>query len=125
MILAYRFVEKKQQIRRYFNHENPRLEDAEWDSLHNKYAKSTVDTMRRMLGSYVKLGQFLALRPDIVPQVWTDELRTLESAVPAQSTELVHETIQRAYGKKSEEGLRDSTINPSGARRSARSTERR
>ena len=100
VILAYRFVEKKQQIRRYLNHENPALEDAEWDSLHNKYAKSTVDTMRRMLGSYVKLGQFLALRPDIVPQVWTDELRTLESAVPAQSTELVHSTIERAYGKK-------------------------
>ena len=99
VILAYRFVEKKQQIRKYLNHENPQLEDAEWDSLHNKYAKPTVDCMRRMLGSYVKLGQFLALRPDIVPQVWTDELRTLESAVPAQSTKLVHETIQRAYGK--------------------------
>ena len=99
VILAYRFVEKKQQIRKYLNHENPQLEDAEWDALHDKYAKSTVDCMRRMLGSYVKLGQFLALRPDIVPQVWTDELRTLESAVPAQSTKLVHETIQRAYGK--------------------------
>ena len=99
VILAYRFVEKKQQIRRYLNHENPQLEDAEWDALHDKYAKPTVDCMRRMLGSYVKLGQFLALRPDIVPQVWTDELRTLESAVPAQSTKLVHETIQRAYGK--------------------------
>ena len=103
VILAYRFVEKKQQIRKYLNHENPQLEDAEWESLHNKYAKPTVDCMRRMLGSYVKLGQFLALRPDIVPQVWTDELRTLESAVPAQSTQLVHRTIERAYGKKIED----------------------
>ena len=115
VILAYRFVEKKQQIRRYLNHENPRLEDAEWDSLHNKYAKSTVDTMRRMLGSYVKLGQFLALRPDIVPQVWTDELRTLESAVPSQSTELVHETIQRAYGKKVEEVFAEFDNKPVGS----------
>ena len=115
VILAYRFVEKKQQIRKWLNHENPALEDAEWDALHDKYAKSTVDTMRRMLGSYVKLGQFLALRPDIVPQVWTDELRTLESAVPAQSTQLVHETIQRAYGKKVEEIFAEFDNKPVGS----------
>jgi len=115
VILAYRFVEKKQQIRKYLNHENPQLEDAEWDSLHNKYAKPTVDCMRRMLGSYVKLGQFLALRPDIVPQVWTDELRTLESAVPAQSTQLVHETIQRAYGKNVDEVFAEFDDKPVGS----------
>ncbi len=115
VILAYRFVEKKQQIRKYLNHENPQLEDAEWESLHNKYAKPTVDCMRRMLGSYVKLGQFLALRPDIVPQVWTDELRTLESAVPAQSTQLVHETIQRAYGKKVDEVFAEFDNKPVGS----------
>ena len=103
VIVAYRTLEQKQKVRKYFNRENAKLEDAEWDQLHREYAKPTVDTMRKMLGSYVKLGQFLALRPDIMPEVWTDELRTLESAVPAQSSLLVRETIRQAYGKPVEE----------------------
>ena len=103
VIVAYRTLEQKQKVRKYLNRENAMLEDAEWEQLHREYAKPTVDTMRKMLGSYVKLGQFLALRPDIMPEVWTDELRTLESAVPAQSSSLVRETIRQAYGKPVEE----------------------
>ena len=94
VIIAYRVLEQKQKLRRDWNgHENPALEDAEWAALHEQHAQPTVACMRRMLGSYVKLGQFLALRPDIVPDVWTKELRTLENAVPPQATALVHDTI--------------------------------
>ena len=90
VIIAYRVLEQKQKLRRDWNgHENPALEDAEWAALHEQHAAPTVACMRRMLGSYVKLGQFLALRPDIVPDVWTKELRTLENAVPPQATDLV------------------------------------
>ena len=68
-----------------------------------------------MLGSGGQIrASFLALRPDIVPQVWTDELRTLESAVPAQEAELVHETIQ-SLREESRRVFANSTINPSGA----------
>ena len=83
--------------------------------LHNKYAKSTVDTMRRMLGSYVKLGQFLALRPDIVPQVWTDELERWNLPCPLRVLNLVHETIQRAYGKNVEEVFAEFDNKPVGS----------
>ncbi|KAH8047318.1 hypothetical protein JL722_13130 [Aureococcus anophagefferens] len=102
VIIAYRVLEQKQKLRRDWNgHENPALEDAEWAALHDAHAAPTVACMRRMLGSYVKLGQFLALRPDIVPDVWTKELRTLENAVPPQATALVHDTICRSYNVES------------------------
>ena len=102
VIIAYRVLEQKQKLRRDWNgHENPALEDAEWAALHDAHAAPTVACMRRMLGSYVKLGQFLALRPDIVPDVWTKELRTLENAVPPQATALVRDTICRSYNVES------------------------
>ena len=102
VIIAYRVLEQKQKLRRDWNgHENPALEDAEWAALHEQHAQPTVACMRRMLGSYVKLGQFLALRPDIVPDVWTKELRTLENAVPPQATDLVRDTICRSYDVES------------------------
>ena len=99
VVVAYRLLEQKQKLRRDWNgFENPARDDAEWEALHARYAKPTVDCMRRMLGSYVKLGQFLALRPDIVPDSWTRHLRTLENAVPPQATALVHATICESYG---------------------------
>ena len=98
VVLAYRFVEQKQRLRAYWNPGDGAVDDAEWAALHEKHAAPTVACMRRMLGSYVKLGQFLALRPDIAPPVWTKELRTLESAVPARAADLVRTTIRDAYG---------------------------
>ena len=98
VVLAYRFLEQKQNLRRSWNPVDPSVEAAEWQALHDAHAAPTVACMRRMLGSYVKLGQFLALRPDIMPPTWTDELRSLESAVPARATALVRATIEDAYG---------------------------
>ena len=84
VIVAYRIVEKKQAWRKTLTGvADEKADDAEWDELHETHAKPTVECMRRMLGSYVKLGQFLALRPDVVPDAWGCHLRTLETAVLA------------------------------------------
>src|SRR5207248_9265253 len=49
--------------------------------------------------TYVKLGQFLAMRFDILPEEVCRELAKLFDAVPPMKTQVVIETIERELGK--------------------------
>lgn len=49
--------------------------------------------------TFVKLGQVLSLRPDLIGPELADELSMLQSNVPADASELVLQTIERELGK--------------------------
>ncbi len=57
-----------------------------------------------MLGpTYVKLGQILSLRQDILPQVVTDELRNLLSDLPPVEFEIIREVVETDLGRALDE----------------------
>lgn len=48
---------------------------------------------------FIKIGQFLALRPDILPQEYCDELLRLTDRVPAAPWSVMRETIRAELGE--------------------------
>ncbi len=53
------------------------------------------------LGSaFIKIGQLLSARPDLIPNTWIQELSKLQDQVPNFSFELVEKTIREELGSK-------------------------
>lgn len=49
--------------------------------------------------TFVKLGQALSTRPDLLPQVWIDELNKLQDTVPSFAPEVAIATIEAELGQ--------------------------
>jgi ubiquinone biosynthesis protein len=56
-------------------------------------------SMEELGGAYVKLGQLLSLRPDLVPQEYCDEFSKLLDKMPAFSYAKAKEIIEKETGK--------------------------
>ena len=61
---------------------------------------------------FVKFGQLLSIRPDLIPTDITDELSKLQDSVPPFPAEQVVETLGRAYGKPYAEVFRNFNLTP-------------
>ncbi len=53
--------------------------------------------------TFIKLGQLLSSRPDILPSYWVDELSELQDAVPPFPIAEVRKEIERGLGRRVEE----------------------
>ncbi len=95
-VAHYRFLEFKLK---FIKPSNPADAEKEWDQLHNRYCKDTVEALRQLQGMYTKYGQLAAGLTETFPKVWIDELRTLEDKVPAQPKEVLLRTITEDYGR--------------------------
>ena len=56
------------------------------------------DALQKLGPSYIKLGQFLATRPDIIGEPLADELAILQDRLPPFSQDQAHAAIQREFG---------------------------
>jgi ubiquinone biosynthesis protein len=65
--------------------------------------RKTAARFRRMLlelgPTFIKLGQLLSARPDILPSHWVDELSELQDAVPPIPVAAVRAEIERGLGR--------------------------
>ena len=61
---------------------------------------------------FVKFGQLLSIRPDLIPTDITEELSKLQDSVPPFPAEQVVETLDRAYGKPHAEVFRTFDLAP-------------
>lgn len=70
-------------------------------------SKATAARFRDMLAdlgpTYVKLGQVLSTRPDLLPAEWVDELRTLQDQAPAISHLEIRSQIADSLGQPVDE----------------------
>jgi aarF domain-containing kinase len=79
--------------------QTPRDEyERELNAMHDRYADQILDTILELRGFYIKIGQVLATRADMLPPVWIERMKTLEDAVPARSFDAVRATIERELG---------------------------
>lgn len=69
--------------------------------------RGTAARFRQMLGelgpTFIKLGQILSSRPDLLPAHWIEELESLQDAAPPVGIAEVREEIERGLGRKVEE----------------------
>jgi len=64
-----------------------------------KHAERTLDTFIALGPSYIKLGQWLSTRTDVLPQPYLEVLAKLQDDVPPSDFSLVQETIEKEIGK--------------------------
>lgn len=56
-------------------------------------------SMEELGGAYIKLGQLLSLRPDLVPPTWCDEFKKLLDKTPPVRYEQIKPIIEKELGK--------------------------
>lgn len=69
--------------------------------------RSTAARFRMMLGelgpTFIKLGQILSSRPDLLPSHWVEELEALQDAAPPVAVGEIRREIERGLGRPVEE----------------------
>jgi len=68
-----------------------------------KRAKWFTNQLIKLGSAFIKIGQLLSARPDLIPNTWIQELSKLQDQVPNFSFEQVLETIREELGSKSDE----------------------
>jgi len=73
-----------------------------------KKKKDTIEkrlriTLERLGPTFIKFGQLLSVRPDLVPKTYINELEKLQDKVPAFSYDIVRDQIKEELGKNIEE----------------------
>ncbi|ORY42369.1 ABC1-domain-containing protein [Rhizoclosmatium globosum] len=94
IITHYRLVELKHKT-------IPMSEDAksaDWKALDDKYADIVLQNFKDLRGFYIKVGQMMAHRSDVLSPVYIEKLRELEDKVPAlmdgeQARKVVRESL--------------------------------
>jgi predicted unusual protein kinase regulating ubiquinone biosynthesis (AarF/ABC1/UbiB family) len=81
-------------LRRFLRGFVQRRAEKRWQRLARRFRKLAVE----LGGVLIKLGQFLSVRVDMLPQVVTAELAGLQDEVPAESLADIQSVIQAEYG---------------------------
>lgn len=71
---------------------------AQYERLHLLYAPVLLDLFSRLGGLFIKLGQVLSARPEIVPQAYRDQFRKLQSHVAGQPFSVIKDVVERELG---------------------------
>lgn len=71
--------------------------------LHRKSAQRFYRTSMEHGGAFLKLGQMMSSRPDLLPDAWIEELSKLQDAAPAVPFHAVRDTVEAELGKPLDE----------------------
>lgn len=91
--LGYKITERK--VRKM----PPDAAATEWDRRHERFAESLYRLAVDLRGLYVKAGQFIGTRSDLLPVQYSRSLSRLQDQVPPRPVGQVRETIERELGK--------------------------
>ncbi|XWS72867.1 hypothetical protein CRYUN_Cryun02cG0076700 [Craigia yunnanensis] len=70
-----------------------------WEKAHERNAKRVLSLIIELEGLWVKLGQYLSTRADVLPEAYISLLRQLQDSLPPRPLKEVCQTIQKEFGK--------------------------
>lgn len=79
-----------------------RVADA-FEELHARNARRFFETSIKQGGAFLKVGQMLSARPDLLPESWVSELSALQDDVPPEPFEFVRAQIEAELGRPMDE----------------------
>jgi len=79
------------------------VQDAAFDALHERYAPEALRVILMLKGFYVKIGQIGSTRGDFLPEIYLDNLATLQDGVPPESISYVKAVVAEELGRPFEE----------------------
>ncbi len=90
-----------------------------WDSFtgnsvlkQKKRAHQLIGIVTKLGPAYIKIGQALSTRPDVVPPAYLSELTTLQDKIPSFPNEVAFRFIEEELGKRPEEIYADLSPQP-------------
>ncbi|MFG1519515.1 MAG: AarF/ABC1/UbiB kinase family protein [Thermoplasmataceae archaeon] len=75
----------------------------EWDPIREKHGRKAVDTFIELGPTYIKLGQIISSRPDLLPKEYLASFQDLQDNVPPAPFNEVEETIKADLGERYQE----------------------
>ncbi|KAH0900072.1 hypothetical protein HID58_049640 [Brassica napus] len=73
-----------------------------WEKAHERNAKRVLNLIVELEGLWVKLGQYLSTRADVLPQAYISLLTQLQDSLPPRPLQEVRRTIERELGDSME-----------------------
>jgi ubiquinone biosynthesis protein len=70
-----------------------------WQGLHEDSARRLYDLSIKHGGAFLKLGQMLSSRPDLLPEAYVRELGKLQDAAPAVPFSIIRAAIEQELGR--------------------------
>ncbi|MGB5632189.1 MAG: AarF/ABC1/UbiB kinase family protein [Waterburya sp.] len=77
-----------------------------------KRARQLIRILTNLGPAYIKIGQALSTRPDVVPPAYLEELTTLQDKIPSFPNEVAFRFIEEELGKRPEEIYADLSPDP-------------
>ena len=81
----------------------PAEAEAAWTARHEQFAELLYRLATDLRGLYIKSGQFIGTRTDLLPEPYTRSLSRLQDAVPPHPFPVVRRTIEEQFGEALEE----------------------
>ncbi|MEN9568709.1 MAG: hypothetical protein RLZZ69_3905, partial [Cyanobacteriota bacterium] len=75
-------------------------------------ARQLIKILTRLGPAYIKIGQALSTRPDVVPPTYLEELTTLQDKIPSFPNEVAFRFIEEELGARPEEIYTDLSAQP-------------
>lgn len=72
--------------------------NAIWDKVHEEYAPKVLDIFLELKGIYIKVGQVMASRSDICPEIYRNHFKVLLDRVPSMPGPQARQIIETALG---------------------------
>ncbi|XP_023524043.1 uncharacterized protein LOC111788095 [Cucurbita pepo subsp. pepo] len=70
-----------------------------WEKAHERNAKRSLSLIIELEGLWVKFGQYLSTRADVIPDAYIRLLKQLQDSLPPRPLQEVRQTIQKELGK--------------------------
>lgn len=96
--LDYKALQKREE----FVKNNEKSEES-WKRAHERNAKRVRNMMIQLGGLWLKLGQYLSTRADVLPSAYISLLKQLQDSLPPRPLQEVCRTIERELGKSMKE----------------------
>lgn len=86
--------------------------DAIWTKTHERNARRVLNLMIELEGLWVKMGQYLSTRADVLPEPYINVLKQLQDSLPPRPLEEVRGTIEKELGKPMNDLFANFVLDP-------------
>ncbi|OEL25664.1 putative aarF domain-containing protein kinase 1 [Dichanthelium oligosanthes] len=86
--------------------------NAIWAKTHERNARRVLNLMIELEGLWVKMGQYLSTRADVLPEPYINVLKQLQDSLPPRPFEEVRGTIEKELGKPMSDLFADFDLDP-------------
>ncbi|XP_031505668.2 protein ACTIVITY OF BC1 COMPLEX KINASE 8, chloroplastic-like isoform X2 [Nymphaea colorata] len=83
-----------------------------WEIVHERNARRLLNLIIELEGLWVKLGQYLSTRADVLPQAYICLLKQLQDSMPSRPLEEVRHTIEEELGQSMDDLFSDFDETP-------------